>query len=144
MTESAALALQKACLAELRAATSLTDLLGGPHIYDHPARNQRPPYVLFTDWQETDWSSSTEGGSEHRFVLDIRTRHAGKSLAYQMAEKIRSALQEQAINPEGHHLVMLHVDNIQHRWLARRRMSQSLMRVLAFTEPAEAAGSGSS
>ena len=62
---TAALELQSAIVAALRASSSLTGLLGGAFVYDDAPDTRRPPYVVLGPIETVDWSTATEDGEEH-------------------------------------------------------------------------------
>jgi len=69
----AALALQMAMLACLRADDPVTAFVGD-RVFDAAPRNAAFPYIAFGPARASDWSTGTEDGSEHRITL-----HAGRA-----------------------------------------------------------------
>ncbi len=103
---SAALALQKAVYAALAADDGVGALIGD-RIYDGAPRNAVFPYLTIGQTTQTDWSTGTEDGTEHRLTLDVWSRQGGKSECHAIADTIRVALHDAALALDGHALVNL-------------------------------------
>src|SRR4051794_20380365 len=90
---SISFSLQQAIFATLSASSDLRALIGNPpRLFDFVPCDSAFPYVVLGDGSETDWSTSTEEGSEHGVQLDIWSREPGHKQAKQIAELIRAAL----------------------------------------------------
>ena len=88
-------ALQQAVYAMLAANTDLQALIGNPpRLFDYVPRDSAFPYVVLGDETESDWSTATEGGTEHLFTVHAWSRNAGHREAKQIAEIIRAALHD--------------------------------------------------
>jgi len=65
----AAITLQQALLAALRAAPEVANAVSG--IYDGPPPDAASPYVEIADGATSDWSCKTARGREHRLSIAI-------------------------------------------------------------------------
>ena len=63
-------ALQQAIFAALSASSDLQALIGN-RLLDYVPRDSAFPYVVLGDGSETDWSTSTERGTEHAVQIDV-------------------------------------------------------------------------
>jgi hypothetical protein len=100
------LALQKAVFAALVADAEVAATIGD-RIHDAPPRNVAFPYATFGDARIGDWSTGTEEGVEHRLILHVWSRERGKAECWAILEAIRAALQDAALDLDGHALVNL-------------------------------------
>jgi len=103
---AASLAFQKAVYAALIGDAGIGALIGD-RIFDGPPRSLAFPYVTIGDARATDWSTGTEGGTEHRLQLHAWSRERGKAECWAMIDAIRAALDEDALSLDGHVLVNL-------------------------------------
>jgi hypothetical protein len=101
-----ALALQKAIYAALIADAAVGALVAD-RIYDAPPRDAAFPYLSFGPASLADWSTGSEEGAEHRFILSAWSREAGKSESYRVLEAAKTALHGAALALDGHSLVNL-------------------------------------
>ena len=104
-----ALALTKAVYAALVADAGVGALVGD-RIHDAAPRNAVFPYVGIGDVQTADWSTGTERGAEHRLTLHAWSRTPGKAEALAVLEAVRAALDDAALDLDGHALVSLRFD----------------------------------
>lgn len=102
--------LQKAVYEVLTADAGLVTLLGGARIYDEVPRGAAFPYVTFGPATVRDWSTGTEAGSEHAFLLRAWSKSGGEKHAHLILEAIRAALHDTPLTLDGHHLVSLRHD----------------------------------
>jgi hypothetical protein len=107
---TAALAIQKAIYAALTADAGAGALIGD-RIYDVAPRDAVFPYATIGKATQSDWSTGTEEGAEHRLTLDVWSRAHGKSECHAIAEAIRLALHDAALALEGHALVNLRFES---------------------------------
>jgi hypothetical protein len=63
--------LQKAIYEALVANAALVALLGAPRVYDDVPRGAAFPYVTFGPSVVRDWSTGSEGGTEHLLTLHV-------------------------------------------------------------------------
>ena len=97
MTAALSWPLQQALFARLTSNAALTNLLGGPKIYDAPPHQDgpgaaRPPYILLGDETIAPWSDKTAQGAVHDFALIIISRAAGFSQSKRLAAAVSDAL----------------------------------------------------
>lgn len=105
---SASWALQQAVFAALAANAGVQAVLGNPpRLYDAVPRAAAFPFAVVGDDQQSDWSTKTEGGSEHRFAIRIWSRGGGRNEAKQIAEAIAAVLDDAALSVSGFTLVSL-------------------------------------
>ena len=131
---AAALALQKAIYAALATDGGVGALIGD-RIYDGAPRNAAFPYVTIGRTSETDWSTSTEDGAEHRLTLDVWSRQSGKSECHAIAAAVRAALHDAALALDGHALVNLRCESIDTARDPDGITFHAVMRLRAVTEP---------
>lgn len=106
-----ALDLQKAVFTALTTDVALTDRLGGPRIHDHHAPGELPfPYVSFGRTSLFDWSTSTEGGSEQLFTLQVWSKARGKAEALEIMELVRACLDDQPLAMAEGQLVLMRLE----------------------------------
>jgi isoleucyl-tRNA synthetase len=91
---SAALALQKAMVATLRANALLTAVVSA-RIYDRVPANAPRPYVHLRQFQELDDSNDCSDAWEVNVDLDVWSETPGKPEASRAAMAIRDALHDQ-------------------------------------------------
>ena len=101
-----ALALQKAIYTALVSDAGVGALVGD-RIHDAPPRDATFPYLSFGTASLADWSTGSEDGAEHRFILNAWSREAGKSESYRLLEAAKTALHGAALALEGHSLINL-------------------------------------
>lgn len=104
---SSAWEMQKAIFASLIADTALTDLLGGPRVYDDVPRGAELPYITFGQSTVRDWSTGTDTGHEHLFTLHVWTRVNGERIAHQIMSAVCDRLHDAALTLAGFKLVNL-------------------------------------
>jgi hypothetical protein len=103
---SASLALQQAIFAALSANADLQALIGDPpRLFDFVPRDSAFPYVVIGDGSETNWSTATEAGSEHAVAVNVWSRATGHKEAKEIAEIVRSALDNAALSLTGFTLI---------------------------------------
>ena len=84
---------------------------------------------------ETDWSSSTEDGAEHRLTLDVWSRQSGKGECHAIAAAIGAALNDAALPLDGHALVALRSQSIDVARDPDGITFHAVLRLRAVTEP---------
>lgn len=132
---SSASALQGAILATLTADTALASLLGSARrIFDAPPPGTPLPYVLYGPVATRDWSTGTDSGAEHTITLSVRSQASGRTVAHDIADRIRALLHDQTLVLSGHRLV-----NLRQQALDVRREKDghitAALRLRAVTEP---------
>ena len=101
---SISFALQQAILGALSGSGDLQALIGDG-LFDFVPPDSDFPYVVLGDGTETDWSTSTEGGTEHSVQIDVWSREAGHKEAKQIADVIRATLNNAALTISGAALI---------------------------------------
>lgn len=136
MSSAGASALQKAVFAALSGDSALSDLLGGPKIFDHVPPKTPFPYVTLGQTAVYDWSTSSEKGQEHFFTIHVWARTQGRKLLLDLMERVASVLEDQMPALSGHCLVNLMLNDMQARNDDGVNAYQGVMRYRAVTEPA--------
>lgn len=105
---NASWALQQAVFAALGADADVKAALGDPpRIFDAVPRDAAFPFAVIGDDAQSDWSTKTEGGSEHRFAVRIWSRSGGRNEAKDIAEAIANVLDDAALSVSGFALISL-------------------------------------
>ncbi len=103
---SIAFGLQQAIFAALSASSDLQALIGNPpRLFDLVPRDSAFPYVVLGDGSESDWSTSTEDGTEHSLQIDVWSRSTGHKEAKQIADVIRALMNNAALTVSGATLI---------------------------------------
>jgi Protein of unknown function (DUF3168) len=131
----AAWALQKALFTVLSSDTRLTDLLGGPRIFDDAPQSQPLPYVTFGQSSWRDWSTGTDEGEEHVLTLQVWAEGLNRRKALEVLAALRAILHQAALTLDGNRLV-----NMRHEFSECQRdtsgeLTRGLVRFRAVTEP---------
>ncbi len=135
MPQSASLSLQTALFNTLSADAGLTSLLGGQHTFDHVPQEQMLPYIVIENILSQDWSTGTEEGEEHFITLNIWSSSSGKKQTYEIADKVKTLLDNNTLSLTDHHLITLQYQNSEFK---RDKPSQHYIgqvRFRAITEP---------
>lgn len=132
---SSASALQSAIIATLAADTALTTLLGSARrIFEAPPPGTPLPYVLYGPVATRDWSTGTDAGAEHTLTITVRAHASGRTLAHDIADRIRALLHDRSLALAGHRLVNLRQQTLEVRREKDGQTTASL-RLRAVTEP---------
>ena len=108
---NAALSLQQAVFAALVASDDIKDIVDDPpRVFDTVPRGAHFPYIVIGEDRQTDWSTATEKGSEHRLSIHVWSRSPGAKEARVAAQAVVAALDGAALAIAGFTLVNL-------RWL---------------------------
>jgi hypothetical protein len=108
---NAALSLQQAVFAKLMASEDIKDIVDDPpRVFDTVPRGAAFPYIVIGEDRQTDWSTATEKGSEHRLSIHVWSRAPGAREARVAAQAVADALDGAALSVTGFTLVSL-------RWL---------------------------
>ena len=132
---SASWALQKSIHARLVADAAVVAALGGQRVYDDVPRSGAFPIVTFGITTERDWSTATDGGSEHIVTLHVWSRAAGRHEADGIIAAIRAALHDQALALAGHRLINLRQELAEVRRDPDGETFHGIVRLRAVTEP---------
>jgi hypothetical protein len=129
------LALQKAIVAALAIDAATGALIGG-RIYDATPRDATFPYLTIGQVNSADWSTATEGGTEHAVTLHAWSRERGKRECYAIADAVDAALNDAALTLDGHALVNLRFQFAEIRRDPDGITYHAAIRFRAVTEPA--------
>ena len=103
---SASWALQQSVFATLSASDEVKAVAGDPpRVFDVPPRDAAFPYIVIGDDTQSDWSTATEGGSEHALAIHVWSRADGHREAKLAAEAVRGALDGAALSLTGQALI---------------------------------------
>jgi Protein of unknown function (DUF3168) len=103
---SASWALQQAIFTTLCASDEIKDLVGDPpRVFDTPPRGTAFPYIVIGDDTQSDWSTATEGGSEHAVVIHVWSRADGHKEAKLVADTVRDTLDGAELDVTGQALI---------------------------------------
>ena len=103
---SASWALQQAIYAALVASGEIKDVVGDPpRVFDAVPRDTAFPYIVVGDGSESDWSTASDKGSEHRIEVHAWSRAAGHRETKLVAEAVRDALDLAELDVAGQALV---------------------------------------
>ncbi len=133
---TAAAALRAAIHDALVADAVLTNLLGGPKIYDEVPQAAAFPYVTLGEARISDWSTATDAGEEHQLTLHAWSRQGGHREAHMIAGALLQALDDAPLTLSDHRLVNLRFALADVRREADGRTYRALVRFRAVTEPA--------
>ncbi|MEC9343066.1 MAG: DUF3168 domain-containing protein [Pseudomonadota bacterium] len=130
-------ALQKAVFEALSQDTGLAALIGAARVYDDVPPGTHPPYLVFADSSELDWSTGTEEGGEIRFAVEIWTAHRGRRQAAAIAVSVRDALAGIDTLEAPFHLVNLRFVSARFARDQQTEYFRGLLRFRAVVEGAE-------
>ena len=132
---SPVLALRRAIRAALLADSTLTDLLGGAHVYDEAPPGAPTPRIAFSDVQSRDWSAQDAQGVEQLLVLTVWSGERGARAALDIADRIVALLDEAPLELAGHRLIDLRFVALATRREQNGRYARADIRFRATTEP---------
>jgi hypothetical protein len=135
MPTPASAALRAAIHDALTADATLTDLLGGPKIYDEPPRAAVFPYVTLGEARIADFSAGASG-EEHQLTLHAWSQQGGHKEAHLIAGALLQALDDAPLTLADNHLVNFRFSIADVRREADGRTYHALVRFRAVTEPA--------
>jgi hypothetical protein len=127
--------LQKAIYEALVANAALVALLGAPRVYDDVPRGAAFPYVTFGPSVVRDWSTGSEGGTEHLLTLHVWSQANGRRETHEVMGALREALHEAALTLAGHRLVSLRHEQSDARREADGETTLRIVRLRALVEP---------
>jgi hypothetical protein len=132
---NAASALAAAILERLSSDPALRSALGDGRVFDAVPYNHPFPFAVIGEMTTTDWSTGTDPGLEHGFVLHLWVRKGGKPLVNEAALAVQTALHESILALEGHTLVNLRHQSTDVRRTDDGETFHGVMRFRAVTEP---------
>jgi len=135
MPTAASAALRAAVHDALAANAPLTNLLGGPKVYDEPPRAAAFPYVTLGETRIADFSTGTESAAEHQLMLHAWSRQGGHKEAHLIAGALLQALDDAPLTLADHTLVNLRFAVADIRREADGRTYHAAVRFRAVTEP---------
>lgn len=127
--------LQKIIYSSLTGNTSLITLLGGTKIYDHHPLKAAFPYLVIGQATDTDWSTSSEDGSEHSFVIHVWSAKSDRQEVYQFQNQIKQSLHDVSLTAVDHHIVNLRFEFSEVRADPQSDTLHGITRFRAITEP---------
>jgi hypothetical protein len=136
MPTAASASLRAAVHDALTADATLTDLLGGPKIYDEPPRAAAFPYVTLGEMRIADASAGDDAFEEHQLVMHAWSRQGGHKEAHLIAGALLQALDDAPLTLTDHALVNLRFAVADVRREADGRTYHALVRFRAVTGPA--------
>ncbi|MEJ8573124.1 DUF3168 domain-containing protein [Microbaculum marinum] len=132
---SAALALQAALFAALKADAPLAALVGTA-VYDGAPQDGGFPHVTLADLASLDHSDTGGDGEEHFATFLVWSRDGGRRQALEILGAMTAVLDEAALSLTGHSLIDLRVERTEARRQSDGRTWRGLMRLRAVTEMA--------
>jgi hypothetical protein len=136
MPTAASAALRVAIHDALSTDAALTNILGGPKIYDEPPRSAVFPYVTLGEARIADFSAGSEPGEEHLLTLHAWSRQGGHREAHTIAGALLQALDDAPLALADHRLINFRFSVADVRREADGRTYHALVRFRAVTEPA--------
>jgi hypothetical protein len=133
---AATVALRSAIHDALIADSGLAAALGGTKVYDEPPRGAAFPYVTLGEARLIDASADDGPTQEHQLTLHAWSRQGGHKQAHVITGALLAALDDAALNPDGHRLVNLRFSIADIRRESDGRTYHALVRFRAVTEPA--------
>lgn len=127
--------LQKAIHQELIANVPLVSALGDAKIYDHNPEAAGFPYIVLGEATCTDWSTSTEDGNQHNFMLHIWSRRSDRQQIYNIQQILRDSLHDSELSAADHHIINLRLELCEVRTDVESGHMHGVMRFRAITEP---------
>ena len=112
-------ALQCAVVAALAADAGFAALVAPGAVYDRLIDRAAFPYVVLGTMTTLDWSTATEAGTEHVFVLEAWSDEAGKRQVQEIAGAVRAVLHDRPLALAAGRLVNLRLERAQTERLAR-------------------------
>ena len=136
MPTAASAALRAAIHDALTGNAALTNLLGGPKVYDEPPHAAAFPYVTLGETRIADFSTGTESAEEHQLMLHAWSRQGGHKEAHLIAGALLQALDDAPLTLADHTLINLRFAVADIRREADGRTYHAAVRFRAVTEPA--------
>ena len=127
-------ALQKAVVAALAADAGFAALVRPASIFDRLVDKAGFPYVVLGAMTTLDWSTATESGTEHVFVLEAWSGEAGKLEVQEIVAAVRAVLHDRPLPLAAGTLVNLRLERVQIERLAGQRLHRATMRLRAVVE----------
>jgi len=127
--------LQTTIVGALTGDPALTELLGGPKVFDHVPERASFPYLTLGRTAVVDWSTGTEDGAEHILTLHVWAKGGSKQETYEIMDKISERLNDATLPLETHRLVNLQLQFAEARQEPESPTYHGIMRFRAVTEP---------
>jgi len=127
--------LQATIVAALQGDAVLTQLLGGPKIFDRVPERASFPYLTLGRTAVVDWSTGTEDGAEHVLTLHVWARGGSKQATYEIMDEVSRKLHDSALPLEAHRLVNLRLQFAEARQEPDSATYHGILRFRAVTEP---------
>ena len=132
---NAALALQAAVLARLRADPDLAASPLAGRLFDAAPRDGDFPHLVVDEAHGRDRSGLDAPLLEQRLALRLQSRKGGRREVLTLAGLVEAALATEDLGLDGWRLVLLRRDATEVRLLKDRVTAEALMRFVALLEP---------
>ncbi|MEO9460515.1 MAG: DUF3168 domain-containing protein [Lentilitoribacter sp.] len=103
--------LQKSVFETLNQDASLISLMGSDKVFSHVTSKTDLPYIVISNWQTEDWSTSSDRGDLHRFEIDIWDDKRSTLVQQNIASRIIELLHDQPLELGFGNLVNLRFEN---------------------------------
>jgi len=133
MMIDAELSLRSALRAAILRDATLAAMLN-QGVYDEAPRHAVLPYASFSEVKLRDWSTGSDRGLEHDFVLDIWSAAPGTRETIQIADLIVALLARTPIQLQTHTLVDLRFVSFEAARQSNGRVARGRLRLRAITE----------
>lgn len=131
---SADIALRQAIRDRLLTDAPLLALLGGPRVHDAIPRAAPMPCIAFAQSRSRDWSAQGAPGREYEVTLDVWSAREGVREALEIADRVRTLLDDAPLALQGFALVRLQADETLAARDPAQRLSRARLRLRALTE----------
>ncbi len=127
-------ALRQAIRAKVLSDVNFLAALGGAKFYDEVPRGIEPPYVVFGDVIDRDWSTATDQGSEQIIRLDVWSTQRGLLESLTIAGLLATLLQTPSLQIAGWTLVNFRYQTSETKRDANGRFARTSLRYRAVLE----------
>lgn len=103
--------LQKAIFETLQTDASLLALIGTNKIFSQITSKTEFPYVIISNWQTQDWSTSSDNGEQHQFDIEVWDDQPSTLRRQNIGSKIIELLHEQQLELNFGFLVNLRLES---------------------------------
>ena len=104
MSDLATQAVQQAVMTLLQNDSTLGAQING--VFDHVPDKTSFPYIVLSETESRDWSTTTRAGQEHRMTLSVYSRYGGKKQVQQITERVYALLHEVTVSITGDSCVL--------------------------------------
>ncbi|KAA0971065.1 DUF3168 domain-containing protein [Aureimonas fodinaquatilis] len=107
--------LETAIVDRLVGDQTLTNMLGGPKVFEHMANRASFPYLTLGCTSVIDWSRGLDDGSEFVLTLHIWAGSEGKAETFEIMNTVSERLHESCLPLEGEEVARLFLEFAQAR-----------------------------